>query len=166
MPHEARQEVLAAAQALEFHLHSTAKVMCVRRREVCKSRELGVIPDPLVGIEFRSIGRKSVRPDTDIAGQVFPDSVGLVVNVASVPNDVEGLLDLATQLSQEPNNVVRSHVPVRFEKVKVETESVPLRTQRDRADGGDPIVTVPALLDRGMPSRGECAPHERGQHEA
>lgn len=166
MADEACQEILAAAQTLKFQLHSASKVMCIRRREVCESRELGVIPDALVGIEFRSICRKSVRPDADVASQVLSDTASLVVDVAPVPNDIEGPLDLATQLSQELDNVIRPHVPVCIEEVEVEAQSVSLRAQRDRADRGDPIVTVPALLDRGMSSRGERAPHEWGQHEA
>ena len=166
MPNEAGQEILAAAQLFEFQLHGTAKVMCIRRREVCESPELGVIPDPLVGIEFRSICRKSVRSEAGVAGQVLPDTLSLVMDIAPVPDDVEGLLDLATQLSQELDNVVRPNVPVRLKKVEVEAESVPLRAQRNRANGGDPIVAVPALLDRGMSSRGKRAAHERGQHEA
>ena len=166
MPDEACQEILAAAQLLEFQVHSAAKVMCIRRREVCQSRELGVTPDPLVGIQFRSVRRKSVCFDTDVAGQVLPDTSSLVVDVAPVPDDVEGLLDLATQLSQELDDVVRAHVPVRLEKVEVEAESAPLRTQRDRADGRDPIMAVPALLDGRLPSRGKRAPDERGEHEA
>jgi len=166
MPDEACQEILAAAQLLEFQVHSAAKVMCIRRREVCQSRELGVSPHTLIRIQLRRVCREAVSSDVYVASQVLSHAPSLVVDVAPVPDDVEGSLDLATQVSQEPDYIISSNVPVGLEQVEVEAQSAPLGTQCDRADGGDSIVAIPALLDGCLPPRRERAPHERRQHEA
>lgn len=166
MPNEASEEILASAQTLELHLHSPAKLLCIRGGEVCEARELGVIPHAFIRVQLRRICWEAVSSDLYIASQVLADTPTVVVNVAPVPNDVEGPLDLATQVLQELDNVISSHVSVGLEQTEVEAEPAPLGAQRDRADGGDPIVAIPALLDGRLSTRRKRASHERRQHEA
>jgi hypothetical protein len=166
MANEACEKILAAAQTVEFPLHSPAKFVRIRGSEVREARELGVIPHTLIRIQLRRIRREAVSSDFYVASQVLSYKPSLVVNVAPVPNDIEGSLDLATQVSQELDNVISSHVSVGLEQTEVEAEPAPLGAQRDRADGGDPIVAIPALLDGRLSTRRKRASHERRQHEA
>ena len=166
MADEAREKILAATQPVELPVHSPAKLVCIRGSEVREAGELGVIPHTLIRIQLRRVCREAVSSDVYVASQVLSYAPSLVVDVAPVPDDVEGSLDLATQVSQELDHIISSNVPVGLEQVEVEAQSAPLGTQCDRADGGDSIVAIPALLDGCLPPRRERATHERRQHEA
>jgi hypothetical protein len=163
---EASQEILTSAQPLELPLHGPAELMRIRGGKVGETCELGVIPYAFIRVQLRSICRKAMRSDMYIAGQVLSYAPGIVVNVAPVPNDFEGPLDLATKVSQELDDVLSSHVSVRLKEAEVKAESVPLGAQRDGADGGDPIVAIPALLDGRLTSRSKGSPDQGGEHEA
>ena len=78
-----------------------------------------------------------------------------------VPDDIEGSLELATYEPKELDDVFSSNVLVVREQQEVEAERVPLGAEGDGADGRDPVVTIPALLDRCLAARRKGPADER-----
>jgi hypothetical protein len=163
---ETGEEILALTKAIEFVLYRVTELTDVRRRVVCETGELGVIPNPLVRVELRSVRRQPMGPKLWVERKEVPNQSRVVVDVDSVPDDVHGAPELAAQEAKELDDVLRPDVPVVLEEVKVQAQPLALGTDRDGADGGDPIMATPALLDGSLSARGERSPDQRCEHEA
>ena len=144
----------------------TAKLIDVGGSIVSKPRKFCVIPHSLIGIQLGSIGRKAMSPHRTVTAQIVPHEAGFVVDVDPIPDNAQGALNLAAKESKKLNDVLRSGISVVFKKSKVKSHALPLWAERDGADGRNPVVTIPAFLDRRLPTRCKGAAHEWCEHES
>jgi len=166
MPDETCKKVLPVAQSLEFRGDRPAEVVYVSGCEVRKPREFRVVPHALVRIQLRGVGGKSMSSNMVVTSQVLSHVPRVVMDIDPVPDDREWSLDLTTEESKEFNDVLRVGIPVVLEELEIEPQSMPLGADGEGTDRRDPVVTVPALLDRGLSPRRKGSPHQGREHEA
>lgn len=87
------------------------------------------------------------------------------MNVGPIPNHGERTQRLL-ELAQESDDVRRLDRGIVGEQCEVEVEPGLLRTQRDTANGRQPVAAIPALQQRRVSLRSPGAPHRWRQHEA
>lgn len=90
MTNEGCQHFLALSQAADLLMEAQAERGGVGRGEIGHASILGVVPDLLVGVEFRGVGRKLFRDDFRMFRKVCPHFARTVVNVAAIQIMVSG----------------------------------------------------------------------------
>jgi hypothetical protein len=166
MPDKTSKKIFTMAQFLQFRGDGSAEVADVCCSEVRKPGKLRVVPHTFVWVQLWSVRGKSMSSDMAIAGQVLPHVSRMVMDVDPVPDDFERPLDLTTEEAKEPDYIFRVGIHVVVEELKVEAQAMPLGAECNGADRRDPVMTVPALLDRGLSPRRKCSPHQGCEHEA
>jgi len=166
MPYETCKQILPPSEISELSLNSCSEVMNVTGRKVTEPGELRMVPDPLIGIELRSVGGKTVRLNVRVPGEELSHDSRVVVDVDPVPDDVQRPLNLAAEISKKADDVLGVNVSVVLEELEVKTKPVALGAYGDGAYGRDSVVSVPALLNRRLATGRERASSERREHEA
>ena len=165
MSNETREEVLAAAEALQLILYGVPELTNVGSSIVRQTGELRVIPDAFVRVQLGSIRGQAVGPKFRVEGEEVSNQPRVVVDVDPVPDDVHRTPELSTQEAEELHDVLGSDVPVLLQQVEVQAQSVAPGTDRDRAYGGEPVMAIPAFLDWRVAPRRERPPHQGSEHE-
>jgi hypothetical protein len=163
---ETGQEVFAPSEATELVVHFGAELTDVCRRVVCQTSELGVIPNAFVGIQLGGVRGQTVSPKLWVERKVVPNQSRVVVDVDPVPDDVHRTPELSAQEGQELHDVLCPGVSVFLKQLEVQAQSLASWADRDRADGGDPIMAIPAFQDGSLSPRRERSPDQRSEHEA
>ena len=117
---------------------------------------LGQLPDSLVGIELRRIGRKSlqVKP-LGVSAKITYELAS--VGIPAIPQDEDVARELAEQLSQEIAGLKLPDV-LRVE-LKVKIQSLSAGRNRDPRDDRDPVAPINVMhggrLPHGRPGGGD-----------
>ena len=152
----ARSEVATVGanglQGLDQGDHQLREIMRLAIRESL----LGQLPDSLVGVELRGIGRKAlqVNPLGASAKLAYePASMG----ITAVPQDEDVAGDLPEQLSQEVAGLELSDVL--GVELEVKVEALAAGRNRDPRDDGDPVASIEVMnrgrLAHGSPGAGD-----------
>jgi hypothetical protein len=115
MPYESCEFILPPAEVFELRLNCRSEVMYVSGRKVTKPSELRIVPDSLIGIQLRSIGRKTVGLNARVSSEEVSHDSRFVVDVDPVPDDVQGALNLTAKASEKRDDVFGVDVPVVLE---------------------------------------------------
>lgn len=86
-------------------------------------------PDELIRVEFWGVAGESLHMEPRVGRKEGPDHCALV-DGAAVPQEDDVAAQVAEELSQEGHDVHRSKI--RFLKVEVEGQVLPLRRHGDR----------------------------------
>jgi hypothetical protein len=157
---EVVQERLAIARGAERQGDFGLQIVDVFRDEIGKIGVLRVIPNLFDRIKVWRVGR---QPFDGNAGGLKTLGRG-AVSIEAVPHQEELASELATQRPNELLRVDRSDVVAKDHEVQ--TDPPPLRRDREYADHREPVMSVPTVKDRRVPSRRPGASHQRLEHEA
>ena len=166
MPYETCQQILSTPKLFELRLYRLSEVMDVSGSKVTEASKLRMVPDSLIGIQLWRIGGKTVRVNAWVSSEELSHQSRVVVDFDPVPDDVQRPLNLAAEISEEPDDVLGVNVSVLLEELEVKTKPVALGAYGDGAYGRDSVVSVPALLNRRLATGRERASSERREHEA
>jgi hypothetical protein len=86
------------------------------------------------------------------------------VDGAPIPQQDHGALEMLEQLFEKRANIQTVKIPL--PKPEVERQASPLRRHRQRIDGGNPVLFVEVIEDRGLPSRSPCTTDIGNEQEA
>jgi len=124
---------------------------------------LGQLPDSLVGVELRSVGREALQVEPRAASAKLTYELASM-GISAVPQDDDVPWELPEQASQEVAGLELSDVFCVELKVKV--EALAAGRNRDPRDDGDPVTSIEVMnrgrLAHGSPGAGD----RRGQLEA
>jgi hypothetical protein len=151
---------------MELALYPDPELTDVRCRVVRETGELRVIPNPFVRVLLGGVRGQSVSAELRMERKEVPNQPRVVVDVDSVPDDVHGTPELSAEKAKELHDILRPDVPIVLQQVEVQAQSMPPGADRDRADGRDPVMAIPALLDGRLSPRRECSPDQGSEHEA
>ena len=139
--------------------HQLREIVSLAIREAL----LGQLPDSLIGVELRRIGRESLQVESRCASAKLTDELASM-GVPTIPQDDDVPRELPEQSSQEVAGLELSDV-FRVE-LKVKVEALAAGRNRDSRDGGDPVAPIEVMnrgrLAHGSPGAGD----RRGQLEA
>ncbi len=131
--------------------------------EVRQIPMFGVTPDCLDRIEVRGVRRQPLDDDPPTLSKPSLDQ-RCPMRLSSVPDEREATGQMSPQTLKEAQNLLTANVLRVLSPV--ETVSLPTWSNRDGADGREPVATIPLTKDRCLASRGPGAPHNRLKHEA
>ena len=114
------------------------------------------LPDSLVGVELRCVGRKALQVNPLGASAELAHELASM-GIAAVPQHEDVAADLTEQLSQEVTGLELSDV-FRVE-LEVKVEALAAGRNRDPRDDGDPVATIDVMnrgrLAHGSPGAGD-----------
>ena len=119
---------------------------------------LGQLPDSLIGVELRRIGREALQVEPHGASaKVIYELASM--EVSAVPQDDDVPRELSEQPSQKVAGLELSDV-FRVE-LKVKVEALAAGRNRDSRDGGDPVASI-EVMNRGRLAHGSPGAGDRG----
>ena len=146
-------------QGFDHGDHQLREIMSLAIREAL----LGQLPDALIGVELRRIGREALEVEPRGASAKLTDELASM-GIPAVPQDDNVPLELPEQPSQEVAGLELSDV-FRVE-LKMKVEALAAGRNRDSRDDGDPVASIEVMnrgrLTHGSPGAGD----RRGQLEA
>ena len=134
--------------------HQLREIVSLAIRETL----LGELPDSLVGVELRRIGRKALQVNPCGPSAELPYELPSV-GIAAVPQDEDVTGDLPEERSQEVSGLELSDV-LRV-KLEVKIETLAEGRNRDPRDDGDPVASI-EVMNRGRLSHGSPGACDRG----
>ncbi len=141
-------------QGFDHGDHQLREIMRLAIRESL----LGQLPDTLVGVELRRIGREALQVQPRGAGAQLPHELASM-GMSAVPEDDDVPADLPEQLSQEVAGLELSDV-LRVE-LKVQVEALAAGRHRDPRDDREPFASVD-VVHRGRLAHGSPGGGDRG----
>jgi len=132
--------------------HQLREIMSLAIREAL----LGQLPDALIGVELRRVGREALQVEPCGASAKLPYELA-AMGICAVPKDDDVTWKLPEQPSQEVAGLELSDV-FRVE-LKVKVEALAAGRNRDPRDGGDPVAPIEMMnrwrLAHGSPGAGD-----------
>jgi len=122
---------------------------------------LEMVPDALVGVQFRSVGGESDQVQASGARQQLLDGFA-TVDRAVVQQDEQMAGNLLKQMAQERRDLFS--LDVVLVELAVQSTVAPPRADRDTRDGRDTVVPVDVANDGGL-SDDSPRPADRGDQE-
>ena len=130
--------------------HLLVEVVHVVRDEVGQFGVLGVIPALLDRVEFRRISRQPLPVEPGRAmgrkkagrGSMGPQPAG---------DDKDPAPRVAVQLPEKPDEFLGANVD--RPQLVVQPQPPAVRRDRNHADGGQAVVAIPGMVDRGVARR-------------
>ena len=141
-------------QGIDHGNHQLREIMRLAIRESL----LGQLPDALVGVELRRIGREALQMQPRGARAQLTDELA-TMGIAAVPQDDDVPADLPEQLSQEVAGLQLSDV-LRVE-LKVHVEALAAGRHRNPRDDGEPVASID-VVHRGRLADGSPGGGDRG----
>jgi len=141
-------------QGFEYGDHQLREIMSPSIREAL----LGQLPDSLIGVELRRIGREALQVEPRGASAKLTYELASM-GISAVPQDDDVPRELPEQPSQEVAGLELSDV-FRVE-LKVKVESLAAGRHRDPRDGGDPVASI-EVMNRGRLPDGRPGAGDRG----
>ena len=141
-------------QGFDHGDHQFREIMRLAIRELL----LGQLPDALVGVELRRIGREALQVNPLGAGAQLTYELASM-GISAVPQDDEVPADLPEQLSQEVAGLKLSDV-LRVE-LKVKVEALAAGRHRDPGDDGESVASID-VVHRGRLAHGSPGGGDRG----
>lgn len=138
------------------------QVVKVFRNEVGQIAVFGVRPNLLHRIEVWGVGRQRRELERFRKPLLEVSSRGSV-NAPSIPDHDQFPPQLSTQIDDEILDSVR--LDVLGMDLEVDVQAVLFGRNGDRRDDGEPVVTVPRIMNRGLTGGSPSAPDHRLQHE-
>ena len=160
------QQIGTVTEFSKFVGEPLTKMVCVGRSKVAQPGILRVAPNALVRVEVRGVRRQLFRDNAPMRSQKRLNRFGTIVNPAAIPDDRKRSSQLSPQHVQKTNHIFGEDVFVVGQEVEVEPESAPVRADRDRADGRNPVASIPAIMNRRPPARGKGATNRGREHKA
>jgi hypothetical protein len=139
-------------QGFDHGDHQFGEIMGLAIREAL----LGQLPDALIGVELRRIGREALQVEPrGVSAKLTYELAAMGVCAVPQNDDVPG--ELPEQLPQEVAGLELSDVLLVELKVKV--EALAAGRNRDPRDGGDPVASIEVMnrgrLAHGSPGAGD-----------
>lgn len=156
------EEIGGRSESADFvgqHVHQLA----LRVRTAVGQQSFEVIPDALIGVELRGVGRQRHKMEATGTREQFADRLA-TVDFAVVQQNDQMSADLAQQMAQEPGDLFALNV-VLVELAVKRTVKTP-RTDRDTGDGRYTVMTLPVTNDRCLSDRAPGLADSRNQQEA
>jgi len=157
------QMALGGAEAPERGAHVTSEDAEVVGTTVGQSG-LGQLPDMLVWIELRSVGREVFDAQPREPSKQVPDE-GPSMDLDAVPEHDDGSTKVVQQRAQEGTDVGRTEVLAR-QALDVETAVATARAEGHGRDHRNAVMLVPVTHQRRLAPQRPGAPHRRRQEEA
>ena len=145
------------ANGLQGFDHGNHQLREIMSLAVCESL-FGQLPDALVGVELRRVGREALQVNPLGASAELTYELA-AMGISAVPQDEDVTRDLPEQLSQEVSGLELSNV-LRVE-LKVKVEALAAGRNRDPRDGGDPVASI-EVMNRGRLAHGSPGASDRG----
>ena len=139
--------------------HQLRDIMSLAVRESL----LGQLPDSLVGVELRRIGRKALQVNPLGASTKLAHELA-AVGIAAVPQHEDVAADLPEQLSEEVAGLALSDV-VRVE-LEVKVEALAAWRHRNPRDDRDPVASIPVVNGGRLTERSPSTGDRGGQLKA
>jgi hypothetical protein len=131
--------------------------------EVRQIPMFGVTPDCLDGVEVWGIRWQPFDDDASTSSKPGLDP-RCPMRLSSVPDEREAMGQMSPQTLKEAQDLLTANILRVLSPVK--TVALPTWSNRDGADGREPVATIPLTKDWRLASRGPGAPHNRLKHEA
>ncbi len=158
----AAQEGVGGGESTDVHGQDVHE--CCRRIGTAVGQPgLEELPDALVGMQFRGVGREGDQMESGGAAEQVLDRLA-PMNAAIVEQHDEVARDLPQQGAEEERNLVALDI-VLVELAVQRTAAAP-GADGDTRDGGDAVVHVPVADDRGLAHRAPRLPDGGDQEEA
>lgn len=119
---------------------------------------LGQLPDALIGVELRRIGRKALQVNPLGASAKLAHELA-AMGISSVPQDEDVTRHLPQQLPQEVAGLELSDVL--GVELKVKVEALAAWRNRDPGNGGNPVASI-EVMNRGRAAHGRPGAGDRG----
>lgn len=116
-----------------------------------RQRSLKMVPHKLVGVEFRRIGRKSLRLQAGVFVKALTDRIPSM-DPATIPQEENGASQMSEQIDQKLRHFGVFDVLVGV-KLSIQGNSLLLRRNTDRRDGRNLLPVAGTLQNRGFSSR-------------
>jgi hypothetical protein len=139
--------------------HQLRKIVSLAIRESL----LGQLPDALIGVELRRIGREALQVEPRGASAKLTYEFASM-GISAVPQNNDVPRELPEQPSQE---VAGLELPDVFRvELKVKVEALAAGRNRDSRDDGDPVASIEVMNRGRLAHGGPGAGDRRGQLEA
>ena len=141
----------------------SGKLLNILRNEVSQVGVFGSVPHLLIGVEIGGVGRQpfDVQPSGKTLSQT---ACGRAMHRPAVPHQDNAFGKMLQQCGHEGFGLVGGDIVV--EHVEIETQSTPLRRERDGRDDRQSVASVPAIVNRRLAFGGPGATDRRLQHKA
>ena len=126
-------------------------------------RLLGMIPSPLIRVEFGRVAWKIFQVQSRVPGLEFTEGRPLV-DFSAVPQNDYVVTQRVQHLTQKRADLRLADVALVEPKVEADAESS--RTHGQAGNGRDLAMRASVARDRGLPARGPSAAHRADQLEA
>ena len=146
-------------QGFDHSEHQLREIMSLAIRESL----LGQLPDALIGVELRRVGREALQVEPRGASAQLTYELASM-GISAVPQDDDVPRELPEQPSQEIAGLELSDV-FRVE-LKVKVEALAAGRNRDPRDGGDPVASIEVMNCRRLAHGSPGAGDRGGQLEA
>ena len=143
------------AIGLQEVVENLVQVVDVFRNEVGQCSVLGLVPHVFHRIEFRGVCRKPF--DLEPIDAVVPQlSHGGTMNGQAIADQDDRTAHMSMDFTQEPGHIRRFGIVVK--QFVVQAKATGPGSARDRGERGDPVVSVPSMLQRRLANRSPDAP--------
>ena len=132
-------------------------------RSAVGQRVVRLAPDALVGIEFGRIRREALQVEARVSAAEVPDRLALV-RLAVVPDDDEVAPQMPEQVPEELASLCL--LDVLAMQLEIQADAPAVGADGERRDGGDLVVFVVVLGDRGLATRPPGTADRGDQEEA
>jgi len=120
-------------------------------------------PDPLVGIEFRSVWRERFEMETGEASEELFQQ-GSLVDLPVIEQGDDMAAQMLQQVTEEQADLFT--VDVCLVEMTVQADTPTKGAERDGGNGGDSIMPVAVVEDRCLAAGAPCLAHRRDQQES
>ena len=160
---EGTKQILFRVCSAQRFADGSGKLLNIVRNEVSRVGVFRSVPHLLIRVEVGGVRRQpfDVQPSGKTPSQT---ACGRTMHRPTVPHQDNAFEKMLQQCSNETFSLVGGDIP--FEYVEIETQSAPMRRERDCRDGRQPIPSVPAIVNRRLPFGSPSATDGRLQHKA
>lgn len=139
------------------------QMLDVIRNEVGQVGILGVVPNHLNGIEIRSIAGQPFHFQPRYVG-FLEQAHGLAMRIVPIQDQDELAPQMAVDQVEKGDDVIEADVVLM--QLEVHTQTTPLGRHGEGGDDREPVMAIPAILDRCLPLRCPGTSHDGLKHEA
>ena len=139
------------------------QVLDVVGYEVRQAGVFRVVPYPLHGIQVRRVARQPLEVNPIALGFTQQPS-RFAMHAPAIPHENDRATQMPSQLFEKRHDVFGAYVVV--EKFKVHADSPRPGSERQSADGAEPVMSIPGVLNGRLAARGPSAATKGLQHEA
>ena len=165
MLYKRTQHVRAFPQVAQFSPKTLTQFLSIPWGKIRQAAIFDVRPDLFIGVEFRRVSRKPFGNNLQMFGQIRPNHLRAIMNLAAIPDNRNRAGKMTLKLTQKAHHIFGMNVFVVRQKDKVQSPTSANGADGDGTDGRDAISSIPAIVNGCLTTRGQGSANGRAEHE-